>query len=48
MSKSFWPIIETLTDTLTLDQSGPGSNGNGAVLSILQWPRKETSLSNAV
>ena len=31
-----WPIVETLTGTITLGQSEPGSNGNEGILHILQ------------
>ena len=33
---SIWPIDRTLSGTTTLDQSGPGSNGNEGVLCIPQ------------
>ena len=34
--RSIWPIDRTISDTITLGQSGPGSNGNKGVLCILQ------------
>ena len=34
LNSSIWPIVGTLTGTTTLDQSGPGSNGNERVLHI--------------
>ena len=33
---SIWPIYKPLSGTTTLGQSGPGSDGNERVLSILQ------------
>ena len=37
MLNSFiWPIDKTLSSAITLDQSGPGSNGNEGVLCIPQ------------
>ena len=45
---STWPIDVTLTNTITPDQSRPGSNGNGKVLHILKISRTRTSPSDAV
>ena len=35
-NKSIWTIDGTLTDTITLSQSGPGTNGNEEVLDFPQ------------
>ena len=34
---SIWPLNETLTDTITLGQSGPHSNSNEGELYIQNW-----------
>ena len=35
-NSSTWPIDRTLSDATTLDQSGPGSDGNEGLLHFLQ------------
>ena len=43
LGSSIWHIDGTVTDTTTLGQSGPGSNGNEEVLYICQNSRTGTS-----
>ena len=45
---SIWLIDETQTGTITLGQSGPGSNGTEGVLHIRQSSRTGASLSDGV
>ena len=45
---SIWPIDETLTDSTTSGQSGPGMNGNEGVLHIPQGSRTRTSPLDAI
>ena len=47
-SSFIWSIDETLRGTTTLDQSGPGSNGNEGLLHIPQSSKTEASPSDAV
>ena len=39
LKKSIWLLKGALTDTSTLDQSGPGGNGNAGVLDISKSPK---------
>ena len=48
LNSSTLPIDETITSTITLGQSGPGSNGNEGVLHIPQNFRTVSSSSDAV
>ena len=43
LNSSILPIVGDLTGTTTLDQSGPGSNGNEGVLQTSQISRTEAS-----
>ena len=47
-NRYIWAIDRILTDTTTLSQSEPGSNGNKEVLYILQSSRIEVSPPDAV
>ena len=48
LSSSIWPIVGTLTDTPTLGQSEPGSNGNKGILHIPQNSKTEASSSDGL
>ena len=43
LNSSIWPIDGTLTGITNPDQSGPESNGNEAVIHILQTPSASPS-----
>ena len=48
LNRSLWPIDENLTGTTSLNQSGPGNNGNEGVLLTPQISKSAASSSDAV
>ena len=48
LNSSIWPIVEILTGTTTLGQSGPGSNVNEGVIHIPQSSKTGALPSYAV